>query len=731
MSATGATTVELVRRAPSPLGADCIAARDVFSLELERLDLLIRRELPKVRARYELTQDEWRGLYVSDAQVEALLRSADAAGASDVLTTRADTLLQRLGARPEFETTPWSHLQRSLGLTRLECDLVLAALAAEFDPKYENLFAYLNNSVTRKWVCGDLAGRLFARHPVDRAALREMIAPESRLAGIGLIEMEPGSRDLPAMQRGLRVASPLVRWLLGLPYVDERAAGILEWNGEPPMPAATPHEAHLRRWAERIRLRTSDRYLVTSSSEEEAAAAAARMLEIAGMPCIRLDLQAMRMSAAPGEVLTATLLMARVFDAGVVATPLEALVDGEGRVLEPCLASVRRLFAELPVSLWCGTRRAQPVPLFGRPQAETFTSVEVPDITAQARSDVWRATLGAHAVRFDTAFLGDRFNFGAARIARVQRQASARARRAGPSDFTQADLLDVARAICTEQSGSTTSVLTTPFSWDDLVLPASVKRQLLDFVRSIELRPRVLDEWGLASRLGNARNSTLLLKGVSGGGKSLSARIIAKKLDLELHRIDLANVVSKYIGETEKNLDRAFDAARRANAVLFIDEADALFGKRSEVKDAHDRYANVETAYLLQKIEDHDGVVILATNLANNIDEAFQRRIQNVVEIPMPDASARERLWRNMLSERTPLAADVDLAFLARQFAFAGGDIRNMVLDAAYLAAQETDAIHMRHLLAAVARQYAKRGKVPTASEFREYFGMLSKGGST
>jgi SpoVK/Ycf46/Vps4 family AAA+-type ATPase len=252
-----------------------------------------------------------------------------------------------------------------------------------------------------------------------------------------------------------------------------------------------------------------------------------------------------------------------------------------------------------------------------------------------------------------------------------------------------------------------------------------VRTRLHDVLRAIELRPRVLDEWGFAQRMSGARGVKVMFAGASGTGKTMAAAILAKSLQLDLHRIELAAVVSKYIGETEKNLDRAFDAARRANAMLFIDEADALFGKRSEVKDAHDRYANVEISYLLQKMEDHDGVVILATNLPTNIDEAFSRRMHYVVEFPLPDIASRERLWHGMFPASAPLGADVDFAFLGRQFPLAGGDIRNIVLDAAYRAAQTDQPIGMREILQAVARQYTKRGKLPSASEFREYFRLL------
>src|SRR5581483_672071 len=167
-----------------------------------------------------------------------------------------------------------------------------------------------------------------------------------------------------------------------------------------------------------------------------------------------------------------------------------------------------------------------------------------------------------------------------------------------------------------------------------------------------------------------------------GTGKTMAAEVIAHELGLDLYQIDLSRVVSKYVGETEKNLDRVFAEAETSNAILFFDEADALFGKRSEVKDAHDRYANIEVSYLLQKLEEHDGAVILASNLSKNIDDAFARRMHYVVDFPLPDESLRLRLWQGMFAPEAPLSTDVDFPFLAKQFPIAGGDIRNVALDA-------------------------------------------------
>jgi SpoVK/Ycf46/Vps4 family AAA+-type ATPase len=208
----------------------------------------------------------------------------------------------------------------------------------------------------------------------------------------------------------------------------------------------------------------------------------------------------------------------------------------------------------------------------------------------------------------------------------------------------------------------------------------------------------------------------------------MAAEIIAGALDLDLYRIDLASVVSKYIGETEKNLSRIFAEAERGTAVLFFDEADALFGKRSEVKDAHDRYANIEISYLLQRIETYEGVVILATNLRKNIDEAFLRRLHYVIEFPFPGARERRAIWAGLFPERAPRKADVDMDFLAERLPLSGGNIRNIVVRAAFLAASNGGAITMEHLVRAAKREYDKVGHLATESDFGPYWDLLQGG---
>jgi SpoVK/Ycf46/Vps4 family AAA+-type ATPase len=221
------------------------------------------------------------------------------------------------------------------------------------------------------------------------------------------------------------------------------------------------------------------------------------------------------------------------------------------------------------------------------------------------------------------------------------------------------------------------------------------------------------------------RGLAALFNGPSGTGKTMAAGILARALGLDLYRIDLSNVVSKYIGETEKSLARIFAAAEASSAILFFDEADALFGKRSEVKDAHDRYANIEVSYLLQRMESYNGIAVLATNFRQNLDQAFARRLQVTIEFPLPHSTDRERMWRRLLPVEAPQDDDVDLGFLARQFALTGGAIKNCAVAAAFAAAADGSSISMRHLIHAVAKELTKLSQPIVRTQFGPYGDVL------
>jgi SpoVK/Ycf46/Vps4 family AAA+-type ATPase len=230
----------------------------------------------------------------------------------------------------------------------------------------------------------------------------------------------------------------------------------------------------------------------------------------------------------------------------------------------------------------------------------------------------------------------------------------------------------------------------------------------------------------VGGRAVRGRGITALFAGDSGTGKTLASEVVAGELGLDLYVIDLSTVVDKYIGETEKNLDRIFAEADQVNGVLLFDEADAIFGKRSEVRDARDRYANVEIAYLLQRMERFDGLAILTTNLRANLDEAFTRRIDVIVDFPMPEDDDRLALWRMHLPQSLPQAPDIDLAFMARRFRFSGGNIRNVCLTAAFLAADANRPVSMRQLIRGTELEYRKLGRLTVEDEFGPYLGQLA-----
>jgi SpoVK/Ycf46/Vps4 family AAA+-type ATPase len=255
--------------------------------------------------------------------------------------------------------------------------------------------------------------------------------------------------------------------------------------------------------------------------------------------------------------------------------------------------------------------------------------------------------------------------------------------------------------------------------WDDLVLPAAAMATLRDIAANVRARGRVYDDWGFARHGGRGLGISALFVGESGTGKTLAAEVLAAELNLDLYRIDLACVVSKYIGETEKNLRRVFDAAEDSGSILLFDEADALFGKRSEVKDSHDRYANIEVSYLLQRVESYRGLAILTTNLKSALDQAFQRRLRFIVHFPFPDFAQREAIWRRIFPAATPTAG-LDYGKLARLHV-SGGTIRNIAVNAAFFAADTDDAVTMSHLLRSARSESAKLDKPLSGNDTRDW----------
>lgn len=263
------------------------------------------------------------------------------------------------------------------------------------------------------------------------------------------------------------------------------------------------------------------------------------------------------------------------------------------------------------------------------------------------------------------------------------------------------------------------------FKWEDLIISESKKTQLKNACSYIKHRYIVYEEYELNRRFSYGKGLNILLKGSPGTGKTMAAHVIANELNMELYKVDLAQIVSKYIGETEKNLRLIFDESSKSNVILFFDEMDALFGKRSEVKDSKDKYSNLETSFLLQKIEEQEGVIIMATNYLENIDQAFIRRIQFIVDFPKPSKDERRKIWSGMFTDKVPISDNVDFEYLADRFELSGGEIKNIVLNSIFMAVNQGSEVTMKHILLSLKQELEKQGKILLKEDFGEYYFYL------
>jgi hypothetical protein len=382
----------------------------------------------------------------------------------------------------------------------------------------------------------------------------------------------------------------------------------------------------------------------------------------------------------------------------------EARLRGAGLVVSASPGTDPRSFCDpaVPVLL---VGEGQPDPTRGRRALVVDLDAE-PD-----RLALWRAGLGELAPGTDLSAITAPYRMTAARI----RTAAVTARALADVDGTAVDTGHIHRAARLENSWSTgrgVRRIEPAVGWSDLVLPEEPAKQLGEFVDRVRYRDQVLGSWQLRRGGGRGRGVTALFAGESGTGKTLAAEVVAHELGLDLYVVELSAIVDKYVGETEKNLQRLFAEADRVDAVLLFDEADSIFGKRSETKDAHDRYANLESSYLLQRLESFDGVAVLTTNLRSNIDEAFTRRFDLIVDFPFPDLALRQSLWRQCLSGPVPVADGMDLDRVAGPFVLAGGSIRAAATTASYLAAAAGRPVGTDDLLIGARREYRKMGRL-------------------
>jgi len=721
--------------------------------EMERIDLLLRFQIAHQR---ELSgeDEQFRGLYIYEQEVDALLRKP--IGLPQWLSPEPawpEDLASELGMlQHRIEQCRQASLQQGIEL-RLErvrqlfeldpfdIDVLLVCMAVEFDLRYEKLYAYLQDDVSKKRPGVGLIFNLLAPSLEQSIAARRNLQPESPLLRFHLVEMleDPAQPRPPLLSKYLKTDDRIVQYLLGANGIDERIRPFAEFMDSGDAAEDDPLELNEE-------TRQGMMSFAAAASESHPLVL---QLQGAGAP------DKLRMAQASCRYRNQRLLVADLerlaVESDIEFNRMIVLIRREARLGDAALfwkgahslnADQRRstflIFMEslkhgCPLSFVDSEAGVNPADV---PLGIIYHAVVLPRPGFIQRGQIWRSVLAAYET--DTSphgidELAVKFKFSRSEIRSTVETAANLARWRNPDRprITLNELYEACRLHSNQKLSALAHKIVSRYSWNDIVLPRDRTEQLREICNHVKYRDRVYGDWGFDRKLAMGKGLCVLFAGPSGTGKTMAADIIAGELGLDLYKIDLSTVVSKYIGETEKNLSRIFDEAETSNAILFFDEADALFGKRSEVKDSHDRYANIETGYLLQRMEEHEGIVILASNFRKNMDEAFVRRLHFTVEFPFPAEEDRSRIWESVWPEATPRNPGLDLNFLARRFQITGGNIRNIALSAAFLAADDTGVVEMRHLVRATQREYQKMGKLVSESDFVAPFKELAAIGET
>lgn len=689
-----------------------------FDLALRRLRALLQRRVLWLRSQWQHDPAaEARNGIVSDAHSNWLLRgnnrvaemqfyqehaaARELTAVAGALAAEMQQLRDQAATRQDFPLDVLAHI---FGLGSFERDVLLLCAAPELDPSFQPLFAYVQDNARRDYPTMHLAYALFSEP--DQAAYPAGAAfnADAPLRRYQLIQLRDD--EGPLALRPLRLPERILDYLRGINQPDPS----LQQSILPLADAVLP--PGLQATSSRIlravqQQRTAGAFPVlnliaeSDGGQREIAAAVAEALRIR---LFELD------PAAIGGQLQEQLAHVALLEREALMLQAAYFVDLTR--LDELSGSLRH-FINLML-----TRSNILFMLGSRERLENSTrmiNVGLPRLSSHDRTALWQHSLDEAAPLLDIARIVQQFRFGPTAVRQAARAAH---HQAAMSSGDRLPAMDDVWAACRQQSewqlDDLAQRIEPAYSWDDMVLSADASAQLREIAQQVQQRHRVYVAWGYEHKLNRGRGISVLFAGASGTGKTMAAEVLAHSLDLPLYRIDLAGVVNKYVGETEKNLRRIFQAAEQSGTILFFDEADALFGKRTEVKDSHDRYANIEVNYLLQLMENYSGLAILATNRRQAVDRAFLRRLRFVVDFAFPNVNDRRRIWQRVFPQQVPVGR-LDYNRLA-QMEIAGGNIHSIALNATFLAAADGGSVEMQHIIAAARREYAKLDKIEPAA---------------
>lgn len=687
-----------------------------FADALRRVDHLLLRAVRRQRARLGMEGDRnaW-GRNIRDDEAEAILRDH---GEIEVPVWAGTEWLDQLveDTRPHVPTLAGrlGDLARRFGLEAIDLDILLLAAAPEVSAGYGKVFAWLHENVAAPFLSVDLTTRVIATGRLERLDVAGHLLPGARLVEDGLITLTPGPDAGPQALRRVSIPARLLHWLLGDGPMNYGTGVVrLPIDGEPFVPAACA--------ADLARLDLPG--ALDDLDADERLIQPLTLCIVGGMPGMRegvamgvakrlgrREIVRVDIERCKGYLEDPVALRRDLQAAGDVAYLCNVPDMTDDPVMRERLIHLGTELARLPRPLCLGSRdrRSLSAMLGG---TRTIVDLKVGRVTTAERAAAWQGALDREgwteidandlALRF--AAVGgttmDRVITEVGRLLSPDEQPSPEAVRAACREATKPDMSGLVQHIIPR------------YAWGDVVLPDKILGQLRQLEDVLAHQETVLHTWRREKIRPRGYGLKALFTGAPGTGKTMCAEVIAGSLGYDMYKVDLSSVVSKWVGETEKNLREIFDAAEGGTSVLLFDEGDAIFGTRGESKSAQDKYANQEVAYLLQRLEVFEGCVIITTNLQENIDEAFLRRFSSVIEFPFPGPAERAALWTRALPDGELAAPDLDTRALGRQFQLAGGSIVNAALNACIQAAKEGEAVGMRHCIVAVARELTKMGK--------------------
>jgi len=699
-------------------------------LALQRIERLVRRSALERRLLGADLEDPYRGLLLTDEEIDELLRSLPNGSSHGLDHPAIDRLNREVAGlenrMDELDATAPSRLGRlltALDLEPLDRDVLLLALLTEIDPRYGRLFGFLHDDVTQHQPSVFLALDLLCEGQQGRQRGRTRFLPQAPLRRHRLVQLIPPHQSAggPRLRKALQIDHHIADYLLQLTDGDDRISSFAYTVEPHPAADGLALEKELRQRLLDLARGPVVFHLKGARGLGKQSAARAVCHDL-GRPLMVCDVGRVGDSEMAFEMALALSIREALLRAAVIYWERVGAVAGDG---------ARR-------QLLLDRLREHREPMFVAGEDDGVASALRPDLRVievpfsvppyRMRRRLWDTQLnGRLRLRedVDTGVLANRFRFGETQIRDVVATSQDLALASGSERVGMAQLFEACRFHSNQRLSNLARKVEPHYGWEDIVLPPDQLRQMREIVSYVRYRPLVYGDWGFDRKLALSKGLNALFVGGPGTGKTMAADVIAGQLGLDLYKIDLSMVVSKYIGETEKNLSKIFEEAATSNSILFFDEADAIFGKRSEVRDSHDRYANIEIAYLLQKMEEYVGIVILATNMRQSLDDAFVRRMHFTVEFPFPEEEYRRRIWEVTFPREAPRSEAIDLDFMARQFKVAGGSIRNIILSAAFLAADDGQVISMEHLIQGTKREFQKMGKLLVEGDFGPYFHVV------